>query len=462
MKKISLIIALLLVATAFAAKAPKSTKTPKKDFSDFEASLIESPAETMDASANGSAAESSADSSNAAFSDFESSLASRTSEDEPIYKARDELLEAIKQKATIQVREQVEILEGMDTDALITLDQFEKEHTFIQLNMYKDLLNSIIKFYKNAYKPVYENEDARHISKEGDALGLYIRRQLDKRDSTQNVYYLISERVQRSNQLNTQEKKKLEILYLIRTAYDNDKDQKVVTNLLKEYIRDYRQDPDIDWIEKCVYGPLEKLRYTSYKFKMRKQNKEYNIQQKLYTGGFGLNIGMTTLGATIGSLYRSDLFEPEYILPLNLELYFQYNRFALAAEIFNSGAMGLVGFGLDFGYVVYDSRYFKVRPYLGLYSSNFYGTTKEYSPSEPNDVGDPVEGIHVGIPNNVTLAVNGDFKFATAYFFTSAQKLVSFALTVKAGLSLINLDEADAKGTALNGFIATGLGFYFW
>lgn len=447
MKKLSFILSLLLVATAFAAKAPK------KDFSDFEASLT---GPSVD-----SATES--DSAKGSLSDFESSLANRSSESENIYKTRDDLLEAIKQKNTSEARALVELLESMDTDDLIAIDQIEKEHTFIQLNMMKDLLNSIIKHYKNAYNPVYANKDIRHISNEGDALCIYIRKQLDKRDSTKNIFDLISDRVDRSTQLTHPEKQKLELLYIIRTAYSNTEDQTRATKLAQQFIKENPDDPDTEWIKKCVYGPLEKLRYTSYKFKMRKQNKEHNIQQKLYTGGFGINMGITTLGITLGHLYRSDLFEPEYFLPLNLELYFQQKRFAVAAEIFNSGAMGLVGFGLDFGYVIYDSRYFKVRPYLGLYSTNFYGSTKEYTPSLKNDVGDPVESFHIGLSSpTVTLAVNGDFKFATAYFFTSAQKLVSFALTVKAGFSLINLDEEDAKGTAFNGFIATGLGFYFW
>ncbi len=70
MKKLSFILSLLLVATAFAAKAPK------KDFSDFEASLT---GPSVD-----SATES--DSAKGSLSDFESSLANRSSESENIYK----------------------------------------------------------------------------------------------------------------------------------------------------------------------------------------------------------------------------------------------------------------------------------------------------------------------------------------------------------------------------------------
>ena len=447
MKKIYLTFALLLSGAVFAQKSSG------KDFSDFEASLT-------GASSTDAAYETSPDSASS-VSDFENSLMNRSSEEEPIFMARDELLEAVKNRNVSEALSKIESLESMDSENLVALSQYEKEEIYIELDEMKALLNSIVKYYKAAYGRVFTDKNIRFVAKEGDPLALYILKQVDGRDSTRNILYQIAGKIGSSTQLDDREKEKLELLLLVRTAYVNKLDQNKATNLAKDFVREFPDDPDAEWINKSIYGPLEKLRYTSYKFKMRKVNKEHNIQEKLYSGGFGINLGMTVAGFTIGHLYRSDLFEPNYYLPLNVELYTQISRFAVSAEILNSGAPGVWGFGLGLGYVLYDSRHFKVRPYLGVYSSNFYGYQKEPIGGMDNDLDYPIEGTHLSL-NNVTLAVNGDYKFGTAYFFTSAQKLVSFALTAKAGLSLISLDEKDAKGTALNGFATIGLGVYFW
>ena len=105
------------------------------------------------------------------------------------------------------------------------------------------------------------------------------------------------------------------------------------------------------------------------------------VQDKLYTGGFGANIYLISAGYALGfsNFYRNDIYEPDEDSYFNFEIYLQYGRFATLFETANEGVAGVRTWGFGFGYVLYDSRYLKVRPYARVGWSNMnVETRKDY------------------------------------------------------------------------------------
>ena len=118
----------LLAAVAFAQGASP------KDFSDFEQSLMGEKA-ASEAPDSASTVDSSS-----TTDDFEKTLESRPSEREPIYIAREELLERIKRKDSAAIREQIESIDALATRDLNPLSDIEKECAYMEAGMYSDYL----------------------------------------------------------------------------------------------------------------------------------------------------------------------------------------------------------------------------------------------------------------------------------------------------------------------------------
>lgn len=445
MKKSIIIFALLTISLCFAQNSGS-------DFSEFEQSLM-----------NKNETESSTDSTNSANSsnEFEKSLYTYTSEDESILLAREALLEAVKQKDVAEVRQKIAALDEMKTLTVTPLDDIEKEHIYIQLHMFRDYLNLLITHYKFMYDTTQYNEHQRHVSDKGDGLVLFVKKILDKQDTIHAFYYNIKELIDASD-LTAQEKEKIEILVLLRDAYRQKDVGVYLSKITKKFLTNHPDDPDHKWMEKCVYGPMEKMRYGAYARKMRAINKEENIKRKLYTGGIGFNISFPILELPIGfdKLYRKDLYELDTEI-LNLELYLQIKRVVVFGEMINSGIPGIWGYGFGAGFVVFDSRHLKIRPYFSLTMSGVEFKAKKKIPGKDYYV-DEWEYSGASDINTYTLGANIDYKFGTPYLFLSPSKFVSFAVMSKVGLTYMDIDKACVEGSGVIAFAHFGLGIYFW
>jgi hypothetical protein len=111
--------------------------------------------------------------------------------------------------------------------------------------------------------------------------------------------------------------------------------------------------------------------------------------------------------------------------------------------------------------VVYDSRNFKVRPYVGISIPYTQMEIKEDIPQFDYNKGD-IEEDSEGDFNAYILGVNLDVKLGTPYLFLSDRKLVTFAVVTKVGLSYVNVDNRFAKGSGVSLFANIGFGVYFW
>lgn len=439
MKKFSFVFVLLLAASVFA-----------KDFSDFEQSLFSNPESENKSSED----------STGSVSDFESELASRPSELTPVYRGREELLNAIQQKDKDGVRSQIAALDELNSSSLLTLDIVEKECAYVELKMFDDLLNMLVDYYKTIYDTTRHNAQMKHFSSEEDVLVLYVKKQLSKRDTNHSFYYEVKDEIE-SSDLSLQKQKKLEIMMLLRDAYRERAVGDTLAVMVLNYKAKYPEDPDAAWMEKSIYSPLEKMDQFSYSLKMRKVHKEDVIKEKLYTGGIGLNLGFPILGFNFGSEYiRKDLFEPGDGI-INVELYIQISRLVFLGEIVNSGIEGVFGYGFGLGFVAYDSRYLKIRPYISIDMSGIDVKPKKSVPRYDIIVGES-EYDTEGEFNTYTLGASIDYKFGTPYFLLSDKKLVSFALVGKFGLSYLSMDNRYAHDSGINGFGSLSLGVFFW
>lgn len=441
---------ILLAAVAFAQGASP------KDFSDFEQSLMGDKA-ASEAPDSASTVDSSS-----TTDDFEKTLESRPSEREPIYIAREELLERIKRKDSAAIREQIESIDALATRDLNPLSDIEKECAYMEAGMYSDYLELLISHYQTAYDSSKFSRDVKYVLDDKDALGLFVIEKVKGQSSDKNYYYDIKDQIESSG-LTDQQKKKIKILVLLRDVY---RLQGVADTLKKDaeaYLQQYPDDPDAEWLKNNVYEPVERADLFSFMLKMRKKNKEHVIQEKLYTGGIGLNILVPDIiGISFGmdDLYRSDLFEPSADM-INAELYIQISRLALLAEIVSPGIDGFWCYGLGAGFVVYDSRNFKVRPYVGISIPYTQMEIKEDIPQFDYNKGD-IEEDSEGDFNAYILGVNLDVKLGTPYLFLSDRKLVTFAVVTKMGLSYVNVDNRFAKGSGVSLFANIGFGVYFW
>jgi hypothetical protein len=227
--------------------------------------------------------------------------------------------------------------------------------------------------------------------------------------------------------------------------------------------------------EETAVVDTTKPAYTDEKFwAERAANKEKNIQKKLYTGGVGFDLYVFGAGMVLSGyedIYRSDLLEGD-VSPVHFDFYVQFSRIAVSLGYHNTALVGIESIDFTVGYVLYDSRYLKFRPFVG-----FSGPTSDYTVKNDFCVGSDEASEHSHcyekgdgggeISQEFTetgwmLGANVDLKFATTYFFSSDMTFSSFSLVGRFGVSSINLDGDVISGSGYMAFFSLGLGFYLW
>ena len=227
--------------------------------------------------------------------------------------------------------------------------------------------------------------------------------------------------------------------------------------------------------EETAVVDTTKPAYTDEKFwAERAANKEKNIQKKLYTGGVGFDLYVFGAGMVLSGyedIYRSDLLEGD-VSPVHFDFYVQFSRIAVSLGYHNTALVGIESIDFTVGYVLYDSRYLKFRPFVG-----FSGPTSDFTVKSDFCVGSDEASEHSHcyekgdgggeISQEFTetgwmLGANVDLKFATTYFFSSDMTFSSFSLVGRFGVSSINLDGDVISGSGYMAFFSLGLGFYLW
>ena len=426
------------------------------EFDDFEKSLMQNsePSGSTDST-----------SSTSSMDAFEQSLISESgTEMENIYQLREALLEAAKRGDTAQVSRGIEELEALKTEDMVPLVDVESQVLLIRQKMWPQLLQYEVKRYKNFYNDLV-NEKARYA--ENDGLMLYIKKEISKFDTTSALLMQLESDIDKSSSLSESEKLELKILLLLNDAYRDDKVNERIARLSQMFLEKYPDHPDAKWIENSVAGPYFRRDFWDLWNKDRQEHREENIARNFYTGGLGFNLFFISGGLAFGmdELYRSDLFEPE---PpgIYLELYLQIKRFAISFELLPSGIDGVATYSLGLGFVAYDSRYLKVRPYIGLgmpamildAKQDGYlampGGEREYFNEGNNEMYAESFGF--------TLAANVDFKFLTTYLFSSSSNFFSMTLTGKFGITYMEFDDTIVKGSGVTPFFALGFGILLW
>ena len=426
------------------------------EFDDFEKSLMQNsePSGSTDSTSSASSMDA-----------FEQSLISESgTEMENIYQLREALLEAAKRGDTAQVSRGIEELEALKTEDMVPLVDVESQVLLIRQKMWPQLLQYEVKRYKNFYNDLV-NEKARYA--ENDGLMLYIKKEISKFDTTSALLMQLESDIDNSSSLSESDKFELKILLLLNDAYRDNKVNERIARLSQMFLEKYPDHPDAKWIENSVAGPYFRRDFWDLWNKDRQEHREENIARNFYTGGLGFNLFFISGGLAFGmdDLYRSDLFEPE---PpgIYLELYLQIKRFAISFELLPSGMEGVASYSLGLGFVAYDSRYLKVRPYIGLgMPAMILDATNDGYLAKP---GEDREYFHAG--NNemyaesfgYTLAVNVDFKFLTTYLFSSNSKFFSMMLTGKFGITYMEFDDTIVKGSGATPFFALGFGLLLW
>lgn len=426
------------------------------EFDDFEKSLMQNsePSGSTDSTSSASSMDA-----------FEQSLISESgTEMENIYQLREALLEAAKRGDTAQVSRGIEELEALKTEDMVPLVDVESQVLLIRQKMWPQLLQYEVKRYKNFYNDLV-NEKARYA--ENDGLMLYIKKEISKFDTTSALLMQLESDIDKSSSLSESEKLELKILLLLNDAYRDDKVNERIARLSQMFLEKYPDHPDAKWIENSVAGPYFRRDFWDLWNKDRQEHREENIARNFYTGGLGFNLYFLSGGLAFGmdELYRSDLFEPE---PpgIYLELYLQIKRFAISFELLPSGIEGVATYSLGLGFVAYDSRYLKVRPYIGLgmpamildAKQDGYlampGGDREYFQEGNNEMYAESFGF--------TLAANVDFKFLTTYLFSSSSNFFSMTLTGKFGITYMEFDDTIVKGSGVTPFFALGFGILLW
>lgn len=392
--------------------------------------------------------------------EFEQSLTGVPSEMEPVYKLREDLLAALKSKNYSEVDKLLDELSALETRTVIPVTNQEKEVICLETKMYGKLLDALVLYYRTVYD-IHRYDNPSIASNDG--LDLYVRNILKERNNEKNIFYTISEGHE-FMKLNKNKKDKLEMMLLLRDAYRDKEIGKRVRELGEMIVSSNPDDPDSKWIKNSIVSPLSRMSVFDYTMEKRAENKEHVIESKLYTGGFGINLMLPIAGGAIGfdKFYRKDMFKTEDSAPINFELYFQIWRIAALFELVSSGISGMASYEFGLGWVVYDSRSLKVRPYVAVGSTYIEMIPRNHI---PNSNIYPFESELYGNDNGsatITVGVNADYKFGTAYLFLSDKKLVSFALVGKLGASYIDFDHKYAKGSGLSPFFSLGLGVYFW
>ena len=411
---------------------------------------------------------------------FEKSLAdSMPTEMTEVYKLREELLESSKVNDTARVAKLITEIEGRQTRKILPIKGYEKGFLYVENKMFNRLREYILHFYKTRYDTLELDPDFREAKEDG--LELYVTTGLDKRDKSKNLYYFVAADIEKANMTPT-EKEELAFLMLLQDAYKDKESQNEVMNRATKFVEAHPDHPDAEWIKKSVLFPLQHMNVRELFASERKALKEKLIADKLYTGGGGLNVFLFDGGFSgIDTEFEDRFVEPDD--PFYFELYFQIKRFAFFFMNRPTGTDGIASADIGAGYVVYDSRYLKVRPFFAfsspmtqlkarenfsLYSAKgraHYVADRGYEPTNRKtthyaageDI-DEMDDESVGY----TLGVNLDFKFLTTFLFTSTSKLSSISLVGQFGLSYLDIDDAFNTESGVSGFFGIGLGVYFW
>lgn len=435
------VYSVLFLVLSFAALA-------QADFSDFEKSLAQGDADSSATPAN----------------DFEQSLMNEEGSDMSyVYRGRDALMQAIRNGDTAEISQKISDLDNMKANGIVPLVNIEKEVIYLNSKMWRQLLHHEVNLFKTYYDSV-EVEKGQYA--ENDELMLYVKKKIEGIDTNTTLYGTVSNQIENA-QLEESEKLELEIMLLLHNAYSKGAHVRIA-EASKTFCERYPDHPDAAWIKNSVAAPAERMNVSQMYYAERAEHKEENIAKSLYTGGFGFNLFFLSGGMAFGmdDLYRSDLFEPEET-SINIEFYLQIKKFSFSGELLASGATGVNSYSFGIGYVAYDSRYLKVRPYIGLgmpamileAKTDVYGSVHGESENEHLCKGcNEMYSESLGL----TLAANVDFKFATLYLFTSNRKFFSPSIVGKFGISYISFEDTFVRGSGVSPFFSLGLGMYLW
>jgi hypothetical protein len=384
----------------------------------------------------------------------------------PVYRVRGELLDAARDRDTATVSQKIAELEAMQTDSLITIHDAEKFGIYNELKMYRAMLKFLVQYHKNAY--VKKAKNTRYAGNDGLTTFTQMYFEMSR---SKKIHEEIERELADSDLDETEIREMRLMLYLPLTYYDNEYLEKVKRRA-QVFLSNDGDHPDAEWVRKSIMAPLDRMDFIEMFYKDRANRKEHVIQNSLYTGGLGVNVYLLSTGGGFKNYYRKDWIKPDNY-PVTGEIYLQIKRFSISGEFVNSGHKGVLDLGAALGYVVHDSRYLKIRPYIEISGCIFGGNTKVKSFSTGRDDYDHM--IFEGVPQGYryespewgtayTLGVNIDYKFATLYLFSSNRYLSSFSIVGKFGMSYMNLEEdyPVTRGKGLDVFMALGLGVYLW
>ena len=454
MGKIAFILSLSLLSLGWAG-----------EYDDFEKSLMNSPSEVS--------SENESDSATVSTDAFEQSLMTNAdyADMEPVYKLRETLLENVKNKDTAKVSENIRELEALKTRECVPILDVEKKFIYLDLKMYSTLVSHLVYEYKAVYDTL-EVDPGYRVAKD-DGLNLYIKNLISNLDTSSTSFYSRYEQSIKSSKINDEQKDELEILMQLDGVYWAEKNLNNVRALAERFVNDYPNNPDVPWIKKAALEPMQRMDTFGMYMGDRAKNKDRLIESKYYTGGLGFNLYLLGSGMVVSGfddIYRSDVLEGDVDL-VHMEFYVQFSSIALSLGYFNTGLVGIEAVDLTAGYVVYDSRHLKIRPFFGistpfthfkvkedfcLGAESYYGSGSQYIKGEELD-----DNLSESIAGWV-LGTNVDFKFATTYFLISDSMLTSFALVGRFGVSSLDLNGEVIKGSGYSAFFSLGFGIYFW
>lgn len=388
-------------------------------------------------------------------SDFEQSLVEQSSDMEQVYRLREAMLSAVKARDSAKVVSLTEILDEKKSENLLAIRLEELEVLYLHAKMYNALTEYLVKRYRNLPRSMPTNLD----EPSPDVLSIFVAKRIGHRDTSKHFYQVFAKQVEGSK-LSDAEKKKLELFVYLNDTYKKRENAKHVAWLARTYVSQNPDDPDSPWIDKCILAPLKRMDFYEYTFEKRAEKKEDYIRHMLYTGGFGLNVYLLSNGV----VHSFDDYYDEEGLKANgavidAEVYLQIHRFAPMIEMVNPGVPGLMSVAFGLGFVVFDSRYLKVRPYVE------YGMTAFYADIRENEAGEKYSGEYelTDFEGTTLIAgVNADFKFLTTYLFFSNTRLFSFSLVGKFGFAYSDISNERAWGEGVSMFYSVGLGAYFW
>lgn len=382
-------------------------------------------------------------------SDFDMNLISR---------GRVELMRAFHKRDSAEVLLNIARLDSLNYGSVNAISKSEKEIVLLEMEMWRDLLQYEVAYYKNLYKSLSLKKQSKI---DDDELAVFANKQISKLEGP--LYNRYSDKIVNS-ELSDSEKDELEILLLLRDAFGSYDVKNLLAQRSRSFAAKYFLHPDVEWIEKCIGVPYSNI-YVEELYTQDKSNrKERIIEDKLYKGGFGINALLYSggFGSGLNDLYDKEIFEPEYNY-INLELYLQVNKLSFNVELMTTAKRDVQVYSLGVGMVFYDSRFLKVRPYLAI---GLPSVILEAKQSLKDDEGNTYmwKGSNDQYYGNVvlTVAANFDFKFITARFFNSENTLFSISLVGKFGASRIKFNEKYVKGFGANVFFDFGIGMYFW